>query len=38
MGSVAEFHSAMRAAFISTTLTVTSGAFSAIIAIVGPPT
>src|SRR5687767_4608012 len=38
MGSVSEFHAAIRAAFISTTRTSIPGAFSAIIAIVGPPT
>ena len=36
--SDSEFQAAMRAAFISTTLTSMSGAFSAIIAMVGPPT
>jgi hypothetical protein len=38
MGSAPEFHAAMRSAFMSTTLTVMSGALRAIIAIVGPPT
>jgi hypothetical protein len=35
---VSEFQAAMRAAFMSTTVTWMSGALSAIIAIVGPPT
>src|SRR4051812_30081780 len=38
MGSVSEFQAAIRAAFISTTCTSIFGAFSAIIAMVGPPT
>ena len=38
IGRLPVFHAAMRAAFMSTTVTVMPGHFSAIMAMVGPPT